>query len=120
MKNKKHKFKHYYKEYFDKIYRYIYFRVGRDKDLAEDLTSEVMLKAYENFDSFDPLKSFSTWIYSIAHNYLVDFYKKKRIEQVDLEDSKNKIGFVEMYGEKIDAEMSIDLIKEYIDKLSDL
>lgn len=79
-------FRDYYGKYVKKIYSYLYFRTGRNQDLAEDLTSEVFLKALENFSSFDPTNaSFGAWVYAIARNHLIDHYRVSRTS-VPLDD----------------------------------
>lgn len=65
----------YYNQFKDKIYNYFLYRVGFDKSLAEDLSSEVFIKAFKSFESFDKSKKFQSWIYVIAHNHLVNHYK---------------------------------------------
>ncbi len=72
---KKPDFLHFYHEYFDKIYRYIYYRVGGDRERAEDLTSEIFIKAMEHYESYDPAKSVSSWIYTIARNHLLNAFR---------------------------------------------
>ena len=66
-----------YERYFDKIYRYIFFRVGNIQE-AEDMTQQVFLKALEKIASFKwrsiPL---SAWLFRIAHNKVVDYFRKK-------------------------------------------
>lgn len=58
------------------VFGYVYMRVGRDRDLAEDLVSEIFLKALEKFDSFDEKQgSFRSWIFQITRNHLIDHYK---------------------------------------------
>ncbi len=75
----------YYEEYFNQVYRFVLLRSSRNKDLAFDLTSELFLKALEKFDSFDPtIAEFKSWIFSIARNHLIDFYRMHR-EHVDIE-----------------------------------
>ena len=64
-----------YDEYLDKVYRYIQYRVN-NMQLAEDLTSTVFEKALVNFDKFSSDRaSFSTWIFSIARNVVIDYYR---------------------------------------------
>lgn len=73
-------FRKHYEEYLDKIYAYLYFRSGKNKQLAEDLTSEVFLKALEKYESFDPHNStFGAWVYTIARNHLIDHYRVKKV-----------------------------------------
>jgi len=62
--------------FFDKIFRYIRFRV--DESEAEDLTHDVFLKVVQNFKKYKQTTGFSAWIFRIAHNTVIDFYRKKR------------------------------------------
>jgi RNA polymerase sigma-70 factor (ECF subfamily) len=67
-----------YEKSLDRVYRYIYFRVT-DDDIAEDLTSKVFLKAWENLPRFKAGSSpFIAWLYTIAHNAVIDYYRTKR------------------------------------------
>jgi RNA polymerase sigma-70 factor (ECF subfamily) len=64
-----------YEEYLDKVFRYIQYRVN-NMQLAEDLTSAVFEKALVNFSKYSSDKaSFSTWIFSIARNVVIDYYR---------------------------------------------
>jgi len=78
------KFTQVYSSYKDKIYSYIFYRVGSNSDVAEDIVSDVFLKAYKNFDSYDDTFAISTWLYTIARNTLIDHYRKEK-ETVDIE-----------------------------------
>lgn len=88
MSDKKDNFISYYNEFKDKIYAYFYYRSGYNQSLAEDLTADVFLKAFQNFDSFDETRSFKSWIYAISHNHLVNYYKipKRETELTEAED----------------------------------
>lgn len=70
----------YYNQFNNKIYSYFYYRVNFNKKLAEDLTSEVFLKAFKNFSDFDGNKSFQSWIYAISRNHLINHYKQSKRE----------------------------------------
>jgi len=64
-----------YEQFMPKVYRYISFRI-RDDHMVEDLTSTVFEKAFTKFDRFNPQKaSFSTWIFTIARNTVIDHYR---------------------------------------------
>ncbi len=79
-------FSEIYALYTNKIYRYIFFRVG-DEKTAEDLTSQVFMKAWERIDHYRPGEAqFVTWLYTIAHNTIIDHYRTKK-ETVALETS---------------------------------
>ena len=75
--------------YQKKLIKYI-LRISniREED-AEDLCQDVFLSAYENLNSFNPKLSFSSWIYRIAHNKTINFWKKHQNEEktINLEDN---------------------------------
>ncbi len=69
-----------YEQYLPKVFRYISYRIT-DKHMAEDLTSTVFEKALTKFRTYSSEKAgFSTWIFSIARNTLIDHY---RVNQKD-------------------------------------
>jgi RNA polymerase sigma factor (sigma-70 family) len=75
-----------YNQFVGKIYRYIYFRVA-DEKTAEDLTSQVFMKAWEGLDHFQPTGAqFITWLYTIAHNTIIDYYRTHK-QTITLETS---------------------------------
>lgn len=75
MGNKKRNFTEYYNQYKDKIFNYFWYRVNFNRSLAEDLTSEAFLKALKSFTDFDQSRSFQSWMYAIAKNHLLNYYR---------------------------------------------
>ena len=74
-----------YDGYFERIYRYVYFRVA-DEQTAEDLASQVFLKAWENLGRYKPSGApFLAWLYTIARNAVIDHYRTRK-ETVALDD----------------------------------
>jgi len=66
--------------YLNRIYRYVFYQV-RDKMTAEDLTEEIFLKAWKAIKKYKGKgRSFSAWLYRIAHNYVIDYYRTKRAD----------------------------------------
>ena len=84
---KKGTFESFYKENIDRIYRYVFFRVGQNRDVCEDLVSEIFMKALKNFEKYDPEISKSAWIYRISHNHLANYFRDKKPAS-DIEDVK--------------------------------
>lgn len=77
----KHAFGELYQRYLTPIYRYFYFQVN-DVHEAEDLTEQTFLNAWEHLNKNNgrPVKKFRSWLFSIAHNLLIDFRRKHRPE----------------------------------------
>jgi RNA polymerase sigma-70 factor (ECF subfamily) len=66
-----------YEENFDKIYRYLVLKIG-DRTEAEDMTQQVFLHALQSISSYRwKGMPFSSWLYRIAHNQVVDYFRKK-------------------------------------------
>jgi RNA polymerase sigma-70 factor (ECF subfamily) len=64
-----------YDELVKPVYRYVYYRV--DKHIAEDLTEETFLKVWQNLSKYKAGKHpFSAWVFRIAHNLVIDHYRK--------------------------------------------
>ncbi len=84
---KKPSFETFYRQNIDRIFRYVFFRVGQNRDVAEDLVSEVFMKALKNFDKYDPKISQSAWIYRITQNHLANYFRDKK-PAADIEDVK--------------------------------
>ena len=67
-----------YREFKDKIFHYFLYRLRGDRQTAEDLSSALFLKTYERFSSYDDRYAFSTWVYAIARNMLIDHVRSAR------------------------------------------
>lgn len=76
-----------YDHYAPGIYRYLYRRVG-DARLAEDLTSQCFLNMLEALQRGGGWQSsFSGWLYRIAHNLSVDYFRRHgNNPQVELDE----------------------------------
>lgn len=73
-----------YAQYVRKVYQRCYSLI-QDKDQAHDLTQDIFLKVFNNWDQFDGRSSRSTWLYSISFNHCIDqLNRKKRFPVVEL------------------------------------
>lgn len=74
-----------YEKYLEAIYNYVYYRTSNQKE-AEDLTSRVFLRALKHIHRYeDRGYPFSAWLYRIAHNLVVNWYRDRdRKEEVPL------------------------------------
>lgn len=66
-----------FERYQRPILAYIY-QITRDYEEAACIAQEVFLKLFENVESFDVERRFSTWFYTIARNASIDFLQSRR------------------------------------------
>ena len=69
-------FESLYEHFFPRVYNFIYARLKNSAD-ADDVTSITFMKMNENLNQYDPSKAaFSTWIFRIASNAIIDHTRK--------------------------------------------
>jgi len=111
-----------YERYVDPIYRYAYIKVG-DPTEAEDITEQVFLKMIEAIGNFRwQGSSFSSWLYRIAHNQIVDTLRKRsRSHQVPIESLREALP-MDGYDPQRHAERTdfLDHLKDAMVHLTDL
>jgi RNA polymerase sigma-70 factor (ECF subfamily) len=69
-------FRHLYDRYVQQIYGFCYLRLG-SRELAEDATSEVFVKAMTGLDGYRG-GIFAGWLYRIAQNVVTDTHRRGR------------------------------------------
>ena len=68
---------------YDKVYRYVRSRVKRVEDV-EDITQQVFLNALSAVGRYEQRTvPFLAWLYTIAHNLVITFYRKKPAYALD-------------------------------------
>ena len=90
-----------YKAHYQGICNFIFNKLHNIDD-AQDLTNEVFVKAIEKMHLYNSEKSgISTWLYNIANNVVIDFYRKDskdlhvNVSQFNEDDNKEVFQFVD-------------------------
>lgn len=73
-----------YKRHRGALYRFV-LRSLKQRSTAEELFQEVWIRVIEARERYAPRARFTTWLYSIAHNLLVDHWRKKGLTLVSLD-----------------------------------
>ena len=68
-----------------RLFRFV-LRSVKERGAAEELFQDVWLRVIEARNRYAPRARFTTWLYSIAHNRLVDHWRRKGLALVDLEN----------------------------------
>jgi len=106
-----------YKKYSDRVYSYFWYRVGHNKDIAEDLMQETFVKAFQHRKKFRVREySYLTYLLTIAHNLLIDYYRKaKAISIESVGEIPDEVTVEQDYGDKESA----SILWRAIQQLSD-
>lgn len=94
-----------YDTYRAGIHRYIFYHVA-DPELAEDITSVVFLRAWENLNTFRIGRSpFEAWLNRIAHNAVIDHYRTRK-NMVSLEEvAPLQLSYADEVEKKLDLQI---------------
>lgn len=111
-------FGHIVERYQGKLSRYV-TRLGvRDPDDRDDVLQEVFIKVYRNLNDYDDSYSFSAWIYRIAHNEAISWYRKKKVRPEGnlVADSEEVLAFLNNDEEDASVRLDQKINAEYLQK----
>lgn len=104
----------------DRMFRFVYLKTG-DREIAKDLVSEVFLGAFQSVNRYkqESNTKFSTWLFSIAHKKVVNFYRQQKINKnISLDKVSNTLMDKEESDlEKTDKKLQHQIILEYLIRL---
>lgn len=78
------------KKYGDKVFSYI-LRIIRNEDVANDIFQDTFVKAIITIRQrrYTENGKFSAWLTRIAHNLIIDHYRRERAENIQSSDTEN-------------------------------
>jgi RNA polymerase sigma-70 factor, ECF subfamily len=110
-----------FEEYYPKILKYTVYRTG-NAEIARDITSETFFKALKNLWKFHWIgSSFSSWLYKIAGNLVIDHFRAGKFEPLSLEAALEERKMPELSStrgleeEIMEAQERIDRNREYME-----
>jgi RNA polymerase sigma factor (sigma-70 family) len=104
-----------FEEYYPKILRYTMYRTG-NAEAARDITSETFFKALKNLWKFRWIgTTFSAWLYRIAGNTVIDYFRSKKFDPISLEAAIED-GKLPELSSRHDLEQEIMEAQEQLDR----
>jgi len=97
--------------YEEKLFRYICRSSGLLKEECEDILQNAFLKIYINLHDFDLSLKFSSWIYRIVHNEMVDYLRKNKMHHATLPletEEEDENSFIELLHDDTDMGKALD------------
>ena len=96
---------------------------GKDLTIAQDLTQDILVKAFTKLNTFKGTSSFSTWLYQVTYTHCIDYIRKnKKIYKEELEEDKHEKlqsddADIDEVHEKILLEMKIEYVQQILGEL---
>jgi RNA polymerase sigma-70 factor, ECF subfamily len=109
-----------YDKYVKQIYRFVYFKVSSHEE-AEDITSEVFLKAWNFLQTKKEVRSFSGLLYRISRNCVIDLYRRRSTRTEALDESSADELFEKIHDDgswiaqldsRVEAERAVQSLKK--------
>ncbi|MCJ7682149.1 MAG: sigma-70 family RNA polymerase sigma factor [Candidatus Aminicenantes bacterium] len=73
-------------KYQKSLYNYIGRMVG-ERELALDFTQDIFIKSYSSLHTYSPQFKFSTWLFKIASNSVIDYWRKKKLDTFSVDQT---------------------------------
>ncbi len=113
------------RKYQKQVHALVWRKIG-DFHIAEDITQDTFLKAYQKLTTLKDPQSFAGWLYVIATNHCKTWLRKKRLQTQPLETTSNteleKATYSEYVvdeNEQTAAEVHREIVKQLLAKLQD-
>jgi RNA polymerase sigma-70 factor (ECF subfamily) len=107
-------FEEIYSEQYEKVYNFC-LRMVSNEEIANDLTQDTFIKVFESFNSFRNESKQSTWIYSIAYNACMDYFRRKKNYIESLEKLFTKYilpGHKNMENQIVSRHIGLEILSE--------
>ena len=91
-----------------------------DKNERDDLAQEIVYNLWKSFQDFNPDFKFSTWMYRIALNVAISFYRKQNKSKHHIPFSESLIVFEESTDANTELENNISLLQKFISDLKEI
>jgi len=102
------------------------WRKTQDFHIAEDITQETFLRAYQNLPKLKESQSFASWLYVIATNHCKTWLSKKQLRTQSLDNFNSAelekatfSSYIISENERVDAETRHEVVKKLLAKLQE-
>lgn len=108
-------FRQFYDRWLTPVYQYFYARTGNAHD-TEDLTSKAFFKAFAARERYREQGTAAAWLFKIARNLMVDFYRKEQ-KETELEEASDLPDERQDFRTGMDRLEEIEQVRQAISQL---
>lgn len=93
----------------------------QDKEDRKDLEQEIIIQLWNSFDKYNDQYKYSTWMYRIALNVAISFYRKEKKWSVknDFYNEDSILSLVDEDENETELDYHIKLLQEFINNLNE-
>lgn len=94
----------------------------RNKEDRKDLEQEIIIQLWNSFDNYNPEYKYSTWMYRIALNVAISFYRKEKkwYAKSDFHNEDSLFSMTDEEDDNSEMDQNIRLLQEFINELNEL
>lgn len=108
-----------YDKYYSAVFRYAYYRI-QDQTQAEDIASEVFVRMVERIETYRQRGSpILAWLFTIAHNLVVDSYHSKKKENTSRLDDEYIKSNVQHLSQFVERQQDLDCLEGAMRQLTE-
>lgn len=101
---------------YEMVFRYL-VKFTMDRNIAEELVQETMIRAIERFEMYEPGKAkFSTWLIAVARNIYLDSIRKRKREQKYLHE---ELQLEDLYDLPVEHDEELERVLDALARLPD-
>jgi len=105
------------------VFRYLLAKCHQQA-IAEELFQDVWMKLIAARDRYEVRAKFTTYLYQLAHNHFVDYYRKTRTDVLQQKDCDEDVEQMIVNGQKqadeqLEIQRQTEILSELVDNLPD-
>ena len=115
-------FRHIILRYESKLSQYIKRMTNVNQEEFQDILQDIFIKVYRNLNGFNQNLQFSSWIYRIAHNEVINYYHKNKSRANIAKISLNNADILSLSGQITDSSDQYNQValQENADKIREI
>ena len=105
------------------VFRYLLAKCHQ-QEIAEELYQDVWMKLIAARDRYEVRAKFTTYLYQLAHNHFIDYYRKTRTDVLQQKDCDEDVEQMIVNGQKqadeqLEIQRQTEKLSELVDNLPD-
>ena len=120
LEGRKEEFNNIIERYYNELFVFVHNQVN-NIETTKDLLQEIFMHLFTKLHKYDSNKaSFRTWMYKVSSNYLINYFRKNKVQEVIYEDfnmfADNEKDILQEMIQKDDVSSILHIMKKILNK----